>query len=106
MIIDLRTYTILPTKLRKWLALYEEKALPVQLRHLNELVGFFQTDIGHVNQVVHMWKYDTVLQRAEQRAAMAQDPAWQDFLAENDDLGAVREQDSRIIVPLPFSPMK
>jgi hypothetical protein len=34
----------------KWLALYEEVGLPVQLRHLGNLIGFFQNEIGTLNQ--------------------------------------------------------
>ena len=38
---ELRTYTIKPTKLAAWLALYQSDALAVQTEHLGNLVGFF-----------------------------------------------------------------
>ncbi len=37
---ELRTYTIKPTKLGDWLALYKSAALAVQQEHLGNLVGF------------------------------------------------------------------
>ena len=106
MIIDQRTYTLAPTRRAKWFELYEKQGLPVQLRHLDGLVGFFRTEIGHCNQVVHLWKYDSVQARMDQRGAMGRDPDWQAFLAQNNELGAVTEQVSTILVPMPWSPLK
>jgi NIPSNAP len=53
MVIDHRTYTFHPLKMPKWLALYEEYG--VQLKHLGNLIGFFQNEIGTLNQVAHLW---------------------------------------------------
>ncbi|WP_255964814.1 NIPSNAP family protein, partial [Klebsiella pneumoniae] len=36
------------------LALYQSDALAVQTDHLGQLIGFFFTEIGVVNQVVHI----------------------------------------------------
>lgn len=57
MFYELRTYTLKPTKLADWLALYKSAALEVQQEHLGNLVGFFTTEIGEVNQVIHLWAY-------------------------------------------------
>ena len=57
MIYDHRTYNLVPLKMGKWLALYEECALPVQQKYLGNLIGFFQTEIGTLNQVVHLWGF-------------------------------------------------
>lgn len=42
-----------------WLALYQSDALAVQTDHLGKLIGFFFTEIGVVNQVVHIWAYES-----------------------------------------------
>jgi hypothetical protein len=42
----------------------------------------------------------------DQRGAMAKDPDWHAFLAENNELGAVTEQVSTILLPMPWSPLK
>jgi hypothetical protein len=106
MVIDHRTYTMHPLKLGKWLALYEAQGLPVQLRHLGNLIGFFQTEIGTLNQVVHLWGFDDLAERTRRRAAMAKDPDWAEFLRRNEELGALMHQESKIIVPTSFSPIK
>jgi hypothetical protein len=106
MIIDHRTYTFHPLKLPKWLALYEEYGLPVQNRHLGGLVGFFVTEAGPLNQVVHLWQYQDMGDREHRRAAMAKNPDWQEFLRRNEDLGALLHQENKILAPVPFSPLK
>ena len=52
MIIDHRTYELQPGRLRDFLALYEKEGLPVQLKHLGHLVGYFSTEVGNVNEIV------------------------------------------------------
>ncbi len=106
MIIDHRCYTLYPLKLGKWLALYEEYGLQVQLEHLGNLIGFFQTDIGTLNQVIHLWGFEDLSDRQRRRAAMTQDAAWQDFLQRNEELGALLSQEDKIIVPVSFSPIQ
>ena len=106
MVVDHRTYTLHPLKLGKWLTLYEEYGLPVQLRHLGNLIGFFQTEIGTLNQVVHLWGFDSLDDRQRRRTEMAQDPAWHDFLKRNEELGALKHQEIKIVIPVSFSPLK
>lgn len=103
---ELRTYTIKPTKLADWLSLYKSAALAVQQEHLGNLVGFFTTEIGEVNQVVHIWGYASLDDRMTRRNAMAADPRWQDFARQNKELDAVVTLDSRLLRPTDFSPLK
>jgi hypothetical protein len=106
MYIDHRTYTLKPLMLGKWLALYEEHGLPVQQKYLGNLIGFFQTEIGPLNQVVHLWGFDDLNERQRRRAEMAKDPAWHEFMRRNEELGAFLHQEDKIIVPVRFSPIK
>lgn len=106
MIVDHRTYTMHPLKLQPWLDLYETWGLPVQKRHLGELIGFFVTEIGTLNQVVHLWSFASLEDRQRRRAAMAQDPDWHDFLKRNAELAALAHQENKILVPAAFSPIK
>ena len=75
MIVDVRTYELQPGRLRDFLALYEKEGLPVQLKHLGNLVGYYTTEVGNVNEIVHMWGYTDLADRTRRRAAMAADPA-------------------------------
>ena len=106
MIIDHRTYTLHPLKLPKWLKLYEQSGLPVQLKHLGHLIGFFTSEIGPLNQVVHLWQFEDLADRARRRAAMAEDPDWHEFLRRNEELGALQHQENKILLPTAFSPLK
>lgn len=62
-----------------WLALYKSDAYAVQTEHLGKLIGFFFTEIGVVNQVVHIWAYESLDDRLARRARMAQDERWLTF---------------------------
>lgn len=82
MIVDHRTYTLFPGKLRPFLDLYEREGYAVQTRHLGVPVGWYVGhDIGPLNQIVHLWAYADLGERAARRAALAADPAWQAYLA-------------------------
>ena len=40
MIVDHRTYELLPGRLRDFLAVYEKEGFPVQTRHLGQPLGY------------------------------------------------------------------
>ena len=83
MIVDHRTYTIAPGNMPKYLELYKKRGLPLQLKHLGHCVGWYVSmDIGALNQVVHLWAYSDLNDRAERRANLMKEQAWLDFLAD------------------------
>ncbi|MDD2130477.1 NIPSNAP family protein [Pseudomonas sp. 17391] len=106
MYFELRTYTLDPLKMADWLALYQSHALAVQSEHLGNLVGFFTSEFGEVNQVVHLWGYASLDERMQRRAAMAADPRWAEFSKRNRKLGAVLRLQSRLMRPTGFSPLQ
>jgi hypothetical protein len=104
MIIDERTYTCHPGKVKAFLEVYERLAKPIQWPILGDPIGFFVTDIGTLNQVVHLWKYDNMADREQRRAKLATAPNWGDYLdAATPNL---LRMENRILVPTAFSPMK
>jgi NIPSNAP len=104
MIIDHRTYTLAPGRTAEYVARYQEKGLPIQMRHLGRLVGWFVSDIGPLNQIVHIWAYDSITDREERRARMGADPEWQEFVKGN--AGFFVAQENKIMKPAPFSPLR
>ena len=106
MIIDHRTYTMHPGKLPAWLELWERMALPYQMKYLENFVGMFTCDVGDLNQVVHMWRYEDQGDRERRRTAMQADPGWQEFVREVAKLGALKKTKNKILKPVPFSPMR
>ena len=43
-------------------------------QYLGEPYGYFVTETGDLNQFVHMWRYDSMADREQRRAAMYRDP--------------------------------
>ncbi len=103
MIVEQRTYRYKPGTIPQFLALYEAKGLAVQTRILGNLIGYFVTEIGPLNQTVHLWGYQSLEDRAARRTRLMADPDWRAFLAEATPL--IETQESRILTPAPFSPI-
>jgi hypothetical protein len=104
MIIEQRTYRFKAGKVPVFMAIYEEKALELQKRILGNLIGYFVTEIGPLNETVHLWGYDSLDDRAKRRAALMAEPDWRAFLAEI--LPLLETQESKILLPTGFSPVK
>ncbi len=104
MIIDERTYTCHPGKVKAFLEVYERRAKPIQWPILGDPIGFFVTEIGTLNQVVHLWKYDSMADREQRRAKLATAPNWGDYLDAATPF--LLRMENRILVPAAFSPMK
>src|SRR5690606_10914745 len=86
MIFELRTYTAKPGRAADFIKLYESEALPLQNKYLGGLVGFYVTELGPLNQIVHLWRYESLADREQRRAALEADPGWAVFRAHNKEL--------------------
>jgi hypothetical protein len=75
MVYEMRVYQVKPGKLPAYLKLFEEVGMPVRRRY-GELIGFWFTDIGELNQVVHVWAYESLDRRTALRAQLMQDAQW------------------------------
>jgi hypothetical protein len=104
MILDERTYAIQPAHVRTYLDLYVAEGMALQISHLGHLVGWFTTDTGVVNEVVHMWRFEGLGDRETRRAAMEADPRWQEFRSRA--ACYVLSMRSRLLRPTDFSPMR
>jgi hypothetical protein len=102
MIVEERIYTLEAGKVGEYLRLYEEEGLAIQTRILPKLVGYFSTEFGPLNQVVHLWAYESLDQRAERRAELMADPGWQAYVAKIRPL--LVRMENKLLIPAPFSP--
>ena len=102
MIYEHRTYTLHHGTMDTYLERYQTHALPLQIKHLGRLLGFFVSEIGPLNQVVHIWAYESLAEREQRRAALEADPAWTAFKEIN--RGSFVHQEVRILRPASFSP--
>ena len=57
---ELRTYTLYVGKMAEAVKLYQEHGFPALQKGGQEkkLVGYFISDTGTINQLVHLWKFD------------------------------------------------
>jgi len=76
MIYDFRMYTLKPGTTPDYRAGAKEVGLPVRQRHGAALAGWYWTEIGALNQVVHIWGYNDAKHMKEVRAAFYADPEW------------------------------
>ncbi|QCO56426.1 NIPSNAP family protein [Pseudorhodobacter turbinis] len=102
MILDHRTYTCHPGRIKKHMKLYEEHGWEAQRRHLGEPVVYGAVETGDVNSYVHVWAFESPADRATKRAAMAADPQWQAFLKLSAESGNLMSQVNTILTPAPF----
>jgi hypothetical protein len=102
MIVEERIYTCHPGKARRYIEMYEAEGLAIQRPILGNLIGYFTSDIGPLNQVIHLWAYESMEDRATRRARLTSNPAWLAYSAKVQPL--VLTQENKILVPAPFSP--
>ena len=100
MYVEERTYRLKIGTAPEYFRNYQENGMHVQLRHLPHMVGYYVTEIGGLNTVVHLWAYDSLDQREKCRAAMYADPDWQKYLAASRPL--METQETRIMKVAPF----
>jgi len=102
-IVEQRTYRLHPGKVPEYLRIYESDGLAVQRPILGHLVGWYtMNDVGELNVIVHMWAYEDLADRARRRANLAASAEWKAVVARLQPL--IREQESRILTPAPWSP--
>ncbi|MFJ4068616.1 NIPSNAP family protein [Pseudomonas sp. NPDC089996] len=97
-IVDHRTYTIRPRCMAAFLQAFEQLAMPILRRHLGTPLGFYVSSIGPLNQVVHLWGYDSLEDFERRSAARDADPDFAAYLQATRDL--VVAQETRIIKPV------
>lgn len=76
MIYDFRMYTLKPGATPEYMAAVEEIALPIRKKYGVKLAGWYYSEIGELNQVVHIWAFDDEAHMAEAKAKVARDPDW------------------------------
>lgn len=76
MIYELRTYTIKPGGVPEVLKANEEVGRPVRGNDYGKLEGYWYSDMGPLNQVMHLWSYDSMLERDRLRKEVGQLDGW------------------------------
>ena len=72
----------------------------MQQRILGRMVGYYTTESGPLNQIVHLWAYTDWNERAQLRARLMADSQWQAYVAKM--LPMLQNQESKFLTPAPF----
>lgn len=103
-IFEQRTYTIRTGLVQEYLQLYHREGFDVHCRHLGPPVGWFFTEVGELNQVMMMWRYDSHADRETRRDRLYADPDWLAFVPKTAPY--IEKMENRIIRPAFFSPLQ
>ena len=96
MIYEVRTYVLKPGSVPE----FEEnfaKALPHREKY-SKLGALWHTEFGILNQVIHVWPYDSVEERHRIRGEASKDPHW----PPHNDPDMYVSMESEIFAPAPF----
>jgi hypothetical protein len=104
MIVEERIYRIRSGSVAEYLSLVQNEGLAIQQPILGNLIGYFVTDIGPLNHVVHLWGYSSLDDRAARRKLLSENAAWKAFTPRLSR--TIDTMESRILVPTSFSPMR
>jgi hypothetical protein len=95
MLYEVRTYTVAPGDLAEFERGFAE-AIPHRTKY-SPLGAFWRSEFGPMNQAIHVWPYEDLVQRDAVRAAAAKDPNWPPKHS-----ATLLEMTSEICVPAPF----
>jgi hypothetical protein len=104
MIVEMRTYTFHPGKAAEFIRLYVAEGLEVQTRVLGNLLGYYSTEAGTLNQFVHLWGYVSFEDRLQRRAQLFGDSTWLRYFERVAPL--IQLQESKLLIPTAFSPVR
>jgi hypothetical protein len=97
MIYEICTYDLVPGSVpeveKRFGAAYEYR------KKYSELAGFWHTDVGPLNEVIHIWPYKDLAELENIKAQAGKDPNWPPKISE-----FIRYMNAEILTPFPCSP--
>jgi hypothetical protein len=99
-IVEERIYTLHAGQAPAYLRLYETEGMAIQKPILGRMVGYYATEFGPLNQVIHLWAYESLAEREERRARLLADERWKAYVAKVRPM--ILGQENKLLVPAPF----
>src|SRR5215470_14075132 len=97
MIFEIRTYLLKPGTAPQAEQAFGER---IEARaKLSRIAGFWRTEVGTLNQIIHIWPYKDLNERDQIRAEAVKKGLWPPKSSEY-----ILEMESKILHPAPFSP--
>ena len=104
MIYELRTYQLAFGGLPKYLEVAKTMILPAVAEYGIKPLGFWYSEIGQLNEAVHLWAYEDLNERQAKWARWTQDPRRAEVAKQLQ--GVILSQSTKILSPTEFSPMQ
>jgi hypothetical protein len=101
-IYELRTYSVIVGKMSDVISHYKNEGWPALSKHPQKLVGYFTGDVGAINELIHVWKFDDDADRRAFWAGVFADPDFLAFAAKIRPL--MREQNNKLMLSAPWGP--
>lgn len=99
MIHELRQYTLKPGKLPEYLGHAQTIGRPARGDNFGVNHGYWTTEFGALNQIWHMWSYESLNERERLRGELQKNEAWtKDYIPRIRPL--IERQDIRFIKPM------
>jgi len=94
-VVDLRTYTIALRQMGEFIEVFDRLAMPVLLETLGHPIGFHVSQVGPLNQFVHLWAYESLAEYERRSALRDAHPAFPAYLQASAPL--IVAQENRLI---------
>lgn len=101
-IYELRTYDVVVGKMSEVVRLYKELGWPALAKHPQKLVGYFTGDVGALNQLVHLWRFEDDADRRAFWAGVFADAEFMAFVGQLRPLLA--RQQNKLLLAAPWGP--
>ena len=104
MIVEMRTYRIKTGELNNFISIYDKEIRELHTKTLGNQLGFFYTEIGNLNEVIHLYGYDSFEDRNTRRKTLSKMPEFQSYLLKVKDL--IIDMNNKLITPTEFSKIR
>ena len=95
---ELRTYTLYVGKLGEAQKLYQELGWPGLQPDSGKLIGYFIGDVGAMNQIVHLWRFEDDADRRALAAKVLGDLGERGLLIRSRDEGGTGSDEARAVL--------
>jgi hypothetical protein len=99
-LVDHRIYTIRLRRMDEFIEVFQRLALPILRETLGHPVGFWISQVGPLNQFVHLWAYDDLADYERRCRARDSHPGFAEYLAVSEHL--IVAQETRLIRAVPL----
>ncbi len=104
MLVEMRTYNIKVGKLKTFISIYDQDIRKTHIEILGNQLGFFSSEIGELNQVIHLYGFNSYEDRINRRKKLYENKDFINYVLKVADL--IISQKSQILLLTSFSKIR